>query len=262
MSGRTYQTLHRYKGSIYGAPQYTGIEYDYEVPDNIVVSSPGGVSSVQHHWTKGFYGNGASTYDVYAGEGNAYPYGELGNLYQQGQNASREMGMFPPGTDQMYTGNQSTAHVENFRSVDSGDTQYASLENLGGRERYSPDQQQIGQTTVPGMELIAPPDAGSSVQVANAARSAVKAEVAEITHKIHFPNPWIVLLMVVLLYLALDFITSAGQSVLFTKFHSGKTPDWRWLTFYALVFLSLAVAIGASFQDPLFALKKFEGEIL
>lgn len=252
MSGRTYQTLQRYKGSLYGASQYSGLEYDYEVPDNIVVSSPGGVSTTQHHYTKGFYGNGATTYDVYAGEGNAYPYGELGNLYQVGQNAPHELGMYPPGTDQMYTGNQSTAHVENF--------QYEPLEK----------QRQIGETMIPGMELIAPSDAGSSVQVASAvaasaaaaataAKSAIKAEVRDISHQIHLPSPWVVLLMITLIYISVDFVSSASQSILISRFHGGKAPGWKWLMFYAAICIAIAIAVGTTFQDPLLALKKFEG---
>jgi hypothetical protein len=40
MSSRNYQELHRYKGSLYGRPEYNGIEYDFEVPDNLVTASP------------------------------------------------------------------------------------------------------------------------------------------------------------------------------------------------------------------------------
>lgn len=251
MSGRTYQTLQRYRGSLYSSPQYTGMEYDYEVPDNIVVSSPGGVSSVQHHWTKGFYGNGASTYDVYAGEGNAYPYGEIGNLYQQGQNAPHEMGMYPPGTDQMYIGNQSTAHVENF--------QYAPL--VGRQQTEGHRRGDVGQTQVPGMELISPPDAGSAVKVSDVAKAA-ETGPTKLTHEIYIPNPLTILFVFILMYIALDLITIAGENLIFTKFHGGKTPDWRWLAFYALLITAIAVAVGASMKDPFIGLKQFEGNIV
>lgn len=235
MSGRTYQTLQHYRGSLFSSPQYTGIEYDFEVPDNVVVSSPGGVSTTQHHWTKGMYGNGASTYDVYAGEGNMYQYGEFGNLYSVGQNASTQSGMFPPGTDQMYTGNQSTSHIENFTYDPKNLPRSKPMENL---------------------EFISAPDTTKTTSVAEA----LKTDLNVLTHKIVLPNPWIILLMFVFLYIALDFVTRAGESVLFAKFHGGKTPDWRWLVFYASIFTILAIAIGASFSDPLIGLKKFEGD--
>ena len=64
-----YQTLSKYSGSLYGRPEYDGIEYDWEVPDNLVVGSPGGVSSIHHHYTKGFNGRGNTSSDIYAGQG-------------------------------------------------------------------------------------------------------------------------------------------------------------------------------------------------
>lgn len=234
MSGRTYQTLQRYKGGLSGGQQYTGIEYDYEVPDNVVVSSPGGLSGIHHHSSKGFYSDASSSYDVYAGEGNAYPYGELGNLYQEGQTASREMSMYPPNTDQMYTGNQSTAHVENFRGMGTG------------------------QTQIPGMELISPADTNSAVSVASTFSADQCNKKLSV---IHLPNPLVVLLMLLLMYFAVNFITMAGQTVLFSRFHAGKVPDWRWLCFYAAVFMGIAIAIGATMKNPLLALRQFEGEL-
>ena len=87
-----------YNEQVTGIPRYDGIEYDYEVSGGNVVSSPGGVSSTQHHWTKGFYGSGGVTPDIYGGQGNRYPYGPLGNIYTRGYDAATEMGNYqrPP----------------------------------------------------------------------------------------------------------------------------------------------------------------------
>lgn len=95
----TYQKLDGYKGDLYGTtlisnesiPYYGGIEFDYEVPNNKVITSPGGVSSTQHHWTKGFYGRGGSSGDIYAGQGIQYISGVQGNLYQQGNDSIHEL---------------------------------------------------------------------------------------------------------------------------------------------------------------------------
>src|ERR1700691_6025336 len=108
-----YQQLQQYKGCLYGKPLYTGIEYTREIPDNMVLASPGGISD-QQHWTHGFYGDGASYWDNYAGEGNRYPYGEFGNLYQTGQNTGTDQGYYVEAPDQMFTENESTPLVENF----------------------------------------------------------------------------------------------------------------------------------------------------
>lgn len=93
-----YQSLTKYSGDMYGVPKYQGIEYDYEVPDNLVVSSPGGVSSVHHHWTKGFGGRGNTSSDIYAGQGPQYISGAYGNMYKQGHTSSSEYYPAPPDT--------------------------------------------------------------------------------------------------------------------------------------------------------------------
>lgn len=94
-----YQNLTKFNGSMYGEPSYGGIEYDWEVPDNLTVSSPGGVSSVHHHYTKGFYGKGDSSSDIYAGQGNRYIAGEFGNLYEEGHTAGQGMGYYGDAPD-------------------------------------------------------------------------------------------------------------------------------------------------------------------
>lgn len=102
-----YQNLKTYNGSLYGEPpEYRGIEYDWEVPDNMVVASPGGVSSVQHHWTKGFYGRGVMSSDWYAGQGDRYISAEYGNLYQSGHSSSQDQGYYTAAQDYQYWQNQ------------------------------------------------------------------------------------------------------------------------------------------------------------
>jgi hypothetical protein len=101
-----YQTLSNYSGSLYGHPQYNGIEYDWEVPDNLVVGSPGGVSTIHHHYTKGFDGRGNTSSDIYAGQADRYISGIYGNLYQTGQEAGQNMGYYPAAPDYQYWQNQ------------------------------------------------------------------------------------------------------------------------------------------------------------
>lgn len=218
---RNYQELHRYKGSLYGRPEYNGIEYDFEVPDNMVVASPGGVSTTQHHWTKGLYGAPSSTRDIYGGDGYRYQYGEFGNLYQVGQNATTEMGVFPYPPDQMYTQNQSTPHIDNF-------------------------------TKVPGMELINSPDT-QEVKKIEGLGGKTKAK-----HNVVIAHPFLFLLLIVLLYTALDLAVTAGESFIAERLHSGKTPTWKWLLLYAGIFLGAALLLGYTIREPLFGLEEVE----
>lgn len=112
-----YQNVNDYSGkNMYG--KYAGLEYDYEVPDNLVVSSPGGVSSTHHRPEKGFYGENSGEYDFYAGQGFRYPHGEYGNLYNVGENAPHAMGYFLPPPDPKFYNNKSLKKREDFELID------------------------------------------------------------------------------------------------------------------------------------------------
>jgi hypothetical protein len=218
----SYQNFQAYNGSMYGSPQYRGIEFDWEVPDNMVVASPGGVSTTQHHYTKGVYGEGASHWDIYGGEGQRYPYAEHGGLYTVGHNAPQkqhEYAQTPP--DMMYTQNQSSAHIDNFTPV-----------KLGG-DGKSP------------IEFISPPDSSATTPLTPLQPAA----------SIKVPNPWFIFIVILFVYLALDFWTSAGESFIFTRFHDGKTPNWKWLAFYGVVFTLIVFLLTSTIGIPLVTLE-------
>jgi len=102
-----YQQLSNYSGNLYGEPRQQGIEYDWEVPINQVVSSPGGVSDIQHHWTGGMYGRGNTSSDIYAGQGYRYPSAEFGNLYKGGHEAGQAYpNIYPEAPDYQYWKNE------------------------------------------------------------------------------------------------------------------------------------------------------------
>ena len=113
---RPYATL----GQINGQPLGLGIERDYEVPDNYVVASPGGVSATQHHYTHGFYGHGDVQTDRWGYSDYQYPYGISGNLYQVGHSAAPHMGMYPQSHDNQYWNKQNppTPVIDNFEMIE------------------------------------------------------------------------------------------------------------------------------------------------
>ncbi len=91
-----YEVLSDMNSHIYGEPAYDGMEWDYEVPDQMLVESPGGVSSTHHHWTKGFYGDGGGvSSDIFGNDAPAHVYGDVGSMYQTGPTATQTLG--PPG---------------------------------------------------------------------------------------------------------------------------------------------------------------------
>ncbi len=93
---RKYLTLNKFDGSLGGLQQYPAGPYD--------VSSPGGLSSIDHHWTHGIYGIPDRTYDVYAGTGDRYVSGEYGNLYRPSSHA--DVWSYYGGPDTIKTDNR------------------------------------------------------------------------------------------------------------------------------------------------------------
>ncbi len=69
-----YLNMNQYDGSLGGQQPNPAGRHD--------VSSPGGLSSIQHHWTHGMFGTPEVSADVYGGTGNRYIAAEYGNLYQ------------------------------------------------------------------------------------------------------------------------------------------------------------------------------------
>lgn len=82
-----YLTLNQYDGSLGGTHAHTG---PHEIPPAgyYDVASPGGLASIQHHWTHGLFGKPEQVYDAYAGTGDRYIAGEYGNLYKPRSHAS------------------------------------------------------------------------------------------------------------------------------------------------------------------------------
>ena len=70
-----------------GQPLYDGIEYDPEVPNHVVIASPGGVSGIQHHWTHGMYSPSSNYHDIWGASQDPYIDGVYGNMYQPGNSA-------------------------------------------------------------------------------------------------------------------------------------------------------------------------------
>ena len=97
-----YQVLDSPDSPVYGTPDYDGLEYDYEVPNQMVVESPGGTSDIHHHWTKGFYGDGGRSRDVFGNEPPATVYGYTGSLYATGPTATQAWAPGAPGPGTYY----------------------------------------------------------------------------------------------------------------------------------------------------------------
>lgn len=206
-----YQHLQKYKGSLYGQADYSGIEYDFETPDNMVVSSPGGVSGIQHHYTKGMYSDASSYSDIYGGEPPAYPAAEFGSLYEQGLGSSFTQNDYAKPTDlpgRGYTQNQTQTRRDNFEIIPMPDTHPNS--------KTSPSSSGVTPLT----ENFATDDGG---------RKAI--------------NPIVLFGILLLLYIAIDFWQNASKSFIITNFHSGQEMTWKTYAIYGAVFTFLLIVL-------------------
>lgn len=86
-----YLSLNYYNGSLGGLQEKpAGIN---DMP------SPGGMSSLDHHWTHGLFGPPEQVVDAYAGTGDRYIYGNYGNMYIPNAHASIYDDYRGPSTD-------------------------------------------------------------------------------------------------------------------------------------------------------------------
>lgn len=234
MSG--YQHLQKYKGSLYGNMNYSGIEYDYELPDNVVVSSPGGVSGIHHHYTKGMYSDASSTKDIYAGnpKADAYPYGEYGNMYQTGQSATRFMGDYMEPADLNgrtgYTQNQGQPRTENFSNVELIDPEKLLTKSPGHSGRDVVDADPIGVTPI--TEDGVPKHKASILDVLKLLGLAVAA------------------------YMAVNFWVKSGENYITTRFFNGKDMDWKDYMIIAILFTFVVVISAYVIGVPLITLER------
>jgi hypothetical protein len=191
-----YQGITDYAGSLYGRTTYQGIEYDPEVPDNVVMTSPGGLDSTHHHYSKGFYGYGGSGTDKYAGQGYRYPAAEFGNLYSTGQGASTQWGMYaqdPPDYN----------YVQNM----SAPASQRRMEGAKGVEHFT----DIDMGTDPSKDEVSTPT--DSLLSNTAPRKKI--------------SPLFLLVTIALSWVAMEYFTRATDELISTKILKGRKIDWK-----------------------------------
>lgn len=258
MSGqsRDYQTISGYNGTLYGEPKYEGIEYDWEVPENQVVASPGGVSAVHHHWTHGFNGRGNTSSDIYAGQGPRYISGVYGNMYQIGQEAGQNMGYYPAAPDVQYWQNQ---EPQQYSYSDSQSSMWApDMEIYGDPGSY--------QTTPYGVTPIHPEPVGGpysekkSIEgysadddsdfewIESSDKNSPTDGATEINDQgttIIFPTtkPWVLFLFFILAFIAFDLWGQTTNLFIKQYFHGGTDPPWKRALLYAIVFTTIFTVI-------------------
>ena len=251
-----YQNLTRYEGTMYGKPRYASAEFDWEVPDNLLVGSPGGVSSIHHHWTRGFNGRGNTSGDIFAGQGQRYNSGIYGNLYQTGQEASQHMGYFSSAPDYQYWQAQEPQQYSYDRSIADISLplpQKKSFSN-GINEGYLPpdDDESDFELIQPSddEELPPPPPRRTKMQrnIQGLENELVKYE-DETTPIVVTPTlpPWVLFLFFLMAFVAFAFWAETGLMFVSQHFHKGKKMTWKQGLMYSVIItVAFAVVIWAA----------------
>lgn len=235
-----YQNLNSYAGSLYGEPSYQGVEYSYDVPDNLVVGSPGGVSAVYHDWTNGLYGRGNTSSDIYAGQQDRYISGNYGSMYNTGQSAGDAMGYYTAPPDYQYWQNEVPQQYSYSKSSASiGPTAGMSTQKKAHIEGY---ESGLGDD----FDLIeGADDLGNELSMEDEIEIIGK-DVASIKSTLKTDSatpPWVIFLFLILLFIAFDFWAEAGHRFISQRFHDGGVPTWERSVLYAVGVTAIFVLI-------------------
>lgn len=225
-----YQSLTNYSGTLYGRPHYEGIEYDWEVPDNLVVGSPGGVSTIHHHYTKGFDGRGNTSSDVFAGQGERYNAGVYGNIYQTGQEAGQHMGYYSAAPDYQFWQNEEPSQAAYSTSVAADWAPSMTTYGQPGAYETTPIENYTPEIEDSDYELFEPADGAAEGQ---------SDVVEQTTVAIPTVAPWILFLFFILAFIAFDFWAEAGHLFIRQKLHSGEAPSWQQALLYAIIITAI-----------------------
>jgi hypothetical protein len=226
-------------GGIPQGPQTTGLEYDSSVPDGIVIGSPGGTSSTYHHYTKGMYGTGAVSNDIYGGDAPRYLYGEYGNMYEMGDSAAYKMGAYMQSDnrdlDPTYWKNQYPQSV----------TSYEKSKNKTYSSQYSPEYDGIEN-----FELIDTPD--DIQEPFTAENKTYHASVHGLNLELSKPrSPILTFAVFLVVYITLSLWAMFIMKFLSEKFNNGKDLNGWKLFICAGVFTLIMIIVLWIFDIPL-----------
>lgn len=211
-----------------------GPEFDFSIPDNMAVSSPGGIDSITGHWTHGMYGRANSSSDWFAGQGQAYISGNFGNMYQPGQTSTYEMSMYPQPSDLPYWSNMTpqapSPYGSNFEPSIVPPTSY-----------QDPRTSSVFPTSIPSTVENFTPSADSvpliSPEKLREVGEEIKKELPNLP-KVAFisrTNPLVIMVLLLIVFIVFDMWSIAGQLFISQHFHGGKKPSWKNMLLYAVI---------------------------
>ena len=113
-----------------GVPKFAGYEYSPDIPSQMVMGSPGGVSAIHHHWSHGLYSYAGGTKGIHGGDLPRYPSGVYGNIYDGGVSSMDAYGMAHPEMENL-TANMTTGNIRENYTKDDPLTTKINLDGMG-----------------------------------------------------------------------------------------------------------------------------------
>ena len=236
---RQYLTLNRYDGSL------SGLLDGPAGPEDVV--SPGGLATIQHHWTQGMGGPGDRTSDVFAGTGERYVSGEYGHMYHPNSHGSVHDYHYGPHTvatkDQMLSGRPyhwqtKKSNVENFTTNVSGDFDLIGTAD----ESELPPKAKLGSSPVSKRSNSQTPTSFTDVETDTSGQSAKKKVSA-----------YILLFIFLMAFITFDLWAETVHRFFKQKIHKGQKITWQRYVLYALgatiLLLGFMYMIGVPIRD-------------
>jgi hypothetical protein len=205
-----------------GKSEYDAIEFDPNVPKDMMVSSPGGVASNVHNWTKGFYGEGGSSTDKFGNSDKYYLRGALGSLYNTGDSEEKILNSAKT-TDKRYWNNESQSIQQTAFDRKINDNGYVTEYYEG--TKVDDELDELIKKMCPCKNL--------------------KPGEMNVTF-----NPWVVFLVFLIAYIVLDLWASAGRGLIKDKLHNGKKLGTMDLIFYAIIFTVVLIIVAKLVNVP------------
>jgi len=188
-----------------------GIEYDEEVPRDSVISSPGFLSSIHHHPTKGAYSEESNSSDIYGHSVHSqYDSGVYGNAYEPGHTSSVKYSAIQPDT-------------------------------RNGKPFYWKNQKPV-KISDPDFEIIEPADIDTAdFLTPESEHFEIPTNTKDNSYNV---NIWILLILIALFYITLTLWSSTLQKWL----HSNYKVDYKRMLVYSLISTTILFIIACGFD--------------
>lgn len=246
---RRYLPLNDYDGSLIGLQSNPAGPYD--------VPSPGGLASIQHHWSHGLFGPPERVVDVYAGTGDRYVHGEYGNLYVPNSHANVYNNYRGPHSDRT---ENSTIRDDPYYWNEKKSSQTKGIENFENStvELIEDVSQQPAQQTKSAAPKISP-SPKNSVKTAPIQKNVQNSDFTKFTELTKLTDPsfvsisenpvssgsskTVIIILVIFIIICAKLWDEALHNFIVQSLNGGKEISWVRYGIYAVLATILLITV-------------------